>query len=114
MTETPETERTGFSFNNWITLAFCSSVAAAKISELLSGFDMPKSRQARILALASPCASAIFPIEICCKISLHASDTAPITSPILFVFEDSFIDGVPVEADELHKRCDLPEQVVDV
>ena len=114
MTETPETERTGFSFNNWITLAFCSSVAAAKISELLSGFDMPKSRQARILALASPCASAIFPIEICCKISLHASDTAPITSPILFVFEDSFIDGVPVEADELYKRCDVPEQVVDV
>ena len=39
---------------------------------------------------------------------------ASITSPILFVSKDSFIDGVLVKADELYKKYNVPEQIVDV
>jgi hypothetical protein len=44
MTETPEIERTGFSLSSCKTLLFSSTVATAKISEFLSGLDIPNAR----------------------------------------------------------------------
>jgi hypothetical protein len=83
MTETPEIERTGFSLRSRRNLFRSSVVAAAKISEFLSGLDNPNSLQTRILARASSYASLIPPPDISCRISLHAARRVPIPSPYL-------------------------------
>lgn len=80
ITETPEIDRTGFNLSS--STAFDFSDAAAKISELLGGFESPNSRQAQILADARSLASAISPAAAFSRMARQASlNVLPVKIP---------------------------------
>jgi hypothetical protein len=83
MTETPEIERTGLSLRSWRNLLRSSFVAAAKISEFLSGRESPNCLETSILARASPRLSLISPLDIPRSTSLQATEVSSIQTHFL-------------------------------